>query len=262
MLYALYTELPWLSSVFSGRLNQDSSRTEVLMVAIHSAGRLLRGEFHWRLDSGGVPRLHECTPFPSPARTPSDSLLCLAPQEKGQLLLWKECVKEESAFVVCNKMNALDVDTAPIATEEALQLIVQNNPMFTGPTFAAMSVQQRLEQYTQMHAHMSEDDLDTEARKYKKPDEGATRQLVEEDVRGAVVRFTQAGISVIQVATQEQPSTRRDTVIISISALCGGSRICYDYRHTGHAPHHHLPPQTPQERATLHTPSLTDPPQI
>ena len=30
----------------------------------------------------------------------------------------------------------------------------------------------------------------------------------------------------------------------------------------GHAPHRHLPPQTPQERATLHTPSLTDPPQI
>jgi hypothetical protein len=112
----------------------------------------------------------------------------LTQEEKAVLIEWStdwerrwKVAPSDQAIVVCNKMNAIAVGTAPIPKDEALQLIMQHNPMFASPFFTAMPLEQRLEQCTQMHAHMSDDDLDKQARMYKKPDEGPTRRLVEAD---------------------------------------------------------------------------------
>eukprot|EP01047_Picozoa_sp_COSAG01_P073161 COSAG01_NODE_11840_length_1849_cov_1.579429_1_plen_249_part_00 len=106
--------------------------------------------------------------------------------------MWQERMKEDQAFVVCNKMNAISVSTAPISRDEALQLIVDNDDRFQSKRMQTKSNEQKLERAREDYEDTTDAKLDAMARLFKKPDEGPTRRQVEEDVRGTVVRFEEA----------------------------------------------------------------------
>eukprot|EP01046_Picozoa_sp_COSAG06_P073655 COSAG06_NODE_22133_length_733_cov_0.889590_2_plen_90_part_01 len=88
---------------------------------------------------------------------------------------------EDQAFVVCNKMNAINASSAPLLRQEALELIVDNSKRFKSKRLMKMSREERLEQAEEDYEDSTDAELDDEARPYKKPDEGPIRRKVQED---------------------------------------------------------------------------------
>jgi hypothetical protein len=104
--------------------------------------------------------------------------------------MWKERMKEDQAFIVCNKMNAISVDkTKTISREEALQLIVDNDLRFQSKRMKNRSREEKLREARDDYEDITDLKLEEQARRFKKPDEGPIRRQVEQDVRGIVVRF-------------------------------------------------------------------------
>ena len=98
--------------------------------------------------------------------------------EREWLERWQDRVKEDHVFVICNKMDLVQVEDngAMIPREEAIQIYFDHNPMFArfsaddpGPSGRGAMVQM-------MTASMTDAELDNSARPYRKPDTTALKQ--------------------------------------------------------------------------------------
>jgi hypothetical protein len=105
--------------------------------------------------------------------------------EREWLERWQDRVKEDHVFVICNKMDLVQVEDngAMIPREEAIQIYFDHNPMFArfsaddpGPSGRGAMVQM-------MTASMTDAELDNSARPYRKPDTTALKQELEAEIR-------------------------------------------------------------------------------
>jgi hypothetical protein len=176
------------------RLNQDDDRDEYVQVAIEqchlllvvaaatsATGSLTKQVGTVALSFAAICVLLVCT-----------GSYCFtsgrAAQEIAHLNRWKDRMQADQAFIICNKMNAIAQDPAPIGREEAEQLIFDHDRMFSNTP-----KDQRMTLIKSMTAHMSGPELDQKARKLKLADERPTRDQMMADVHGTTVQFTKPG---------------------------------------------------------------------
>eukprot|EP01046_Picozoa_sp_COSAG06_P052061 COSAG06_NODE_8651_length_2106_cov_1.233682_2_plen_339_part_00 len=126
-------------------------------------------------------------------------LMCLA-QEKEMLKRWQKDYAERwngpggssvfasQAILVCNKMNSIPVDAAPIPRHEAMELLVAHSELFQTKRMRNKSATDRMswleEEYGKTEddeGAMSDAELCEMARKHKQPDDRPTRKKLKDD---------------------------------------------------------------------------------